>query len=320
MRLTAGTKIPFNVEFKVASEADNDGAQTFKSTFNVVINENPKPRLIDFFKDGCTLYSGEDQYDLKNGTVYLTPEMMFTDNEGDTMRFVSASSKAPSLVKLQVVAGDNLSITFNARGTARVSFTVADTTDENYTVVFDLTNLDMPEPSFWQLIMISFETKPILWIAVVGALILLLLIIMLIVFIVRRRKRKREELEAMLISEMELEEQMMRLNAGAQSFGMIPPTPTMPTMPTMSTGLMLGSGAPQQQQGNVLNLNPGQNNASPQNPQGYNQPGYGQQGYNPQGYNPQGYGQQGHDPQNAHGGQGYGNQGGGNAPDDFDNF
>ncbi len=315
LRLTTGTKIPFNVEFKVASEADNDGAQTFKSTFNVVINENPKPRLIDFFKDGCTLYSGEDQYDLKNGTVYLTPEMMFTDNEGDTMRFVSASSKAPSLVKLQVIAGDNLSITFNARGTARVSVTVADTTDENYTVVFDLTNLDMPEPSFWQLIMISFETKPILWIAVVGALILLLLIIMLIVFIVRRRKRKREELEAMLISEMELEEQMMRLNAGAQSFGMIPPTPTMPTMPTMSTGLMLGSGAPQQQQGNVLNLNPGQNNASPQNPQGYNQPGYGQQGYNPQGY-----GQQGHDPQNAHGGQGYGNQGGGNAPDDFDNF
>ncbi len=332
LRLTTGTKIPFNVEFKVASEADNDGAQTFKSTFNVVINENPKPRLIDFFKDGCTLYSGEDQYDLKNGTVYLTPEMMFTDNEGDTMRFVSASSKAPSLVKLQVVANDNLSITFNARGTARVSVTVADTTDENYTVVFDLTNLDMPEPSFWQLIMISFETKPILWIAVVGALILLLLIIMLIVFIARRRKRKREELEAMLISEMELEEQMMRLNAGAQSFGMIPPTPTMPTMPTMSTGLMLGSGAPQQQQSNVLNLNPGQNNAPPQNPQGYNpqgynQQGYGQQGYNPQGYNPQGYGQQGYDPQNAHGGQGYGNQGGnngaqggGNAPDDFDNF
>lgn len=327
LRLTTGTKIPFNVEFKVASEADNDGAQTFKSTFNVVINENPKPRLIDFFKDGCTLYSGEDQYDLKNGTVYLTPEMMFTDNEGDTMRFVSASSKAPSLVKLQVVAGDNLSITFNARGTARVSVTVADTTDENYTVVFDLTNLDMPEPSFWQLIMISFETKPILWIAVVGALILLLLIIMLIVFIVRRRKRKREELEAMLISEMELEEQMMRLNAGAQSFGMIPPTPTMPTMPTMSTGLMLGSGAPQQQQSNVLNLNPGQNNAPPQNPQGYNPQGYNQQGYGQQGYNPQGYGQQGYDPQNAHGGQGYGNQGGnngaqggGNSPDDFDNF
>ena len=330
MRLTVSDKIPFNVEFKVASEANNESAQVYRSTFNVVINDNPKPRLIEFFRDGATLYTGEDTYNLKNGSVYLTPEMMFTDNAGDTMRFVSASSKAPSLVKMEVMADDNLAITFRARGTARVSVTVADTTDENYTVTFDLTNLDMPEPSFWQRIMISFETKPILWIAVVGVLVALLLIILLIVFIVRRRKRKREELEAMLISEMELEEQMMRLNAGAQSYGMIPPTPS---MPIMSSGLMLGSGAPQQQQqSNVLNLNPGQQQSqygqNPQAAQNYAQPQqqYGQQQGSPQygqpqggqGYPPQ-YGQQGYGQGGGQNGQN-GQNGGQGSPDDFDSF
>ena len=105
----------------------------------------------------------------------------------------------------------------------------------------------------------------------------------------------------------------MRLNAGAQSYGMIPPTPS---MPIMSSGLMLGSGSPQQQQqSNVLNLNPGQQQPqygqNPQAAQNYAQP---QQQGSPQYGQPQGYGQGGG--QNGQNGQ----NGGQGSPDDFDSF
>ena len=87
----------------------------------------------------------------------------------------------------------------------------------------------------------------------------------------KRKKRKREELEAMLVSEMELEEQMMRLAGGMgvpyQSYGYLPPT--MPVQ--QDPGLMLGGGAGAPTNNNAIGLNPGQapdggNNGAPPNP------------------------------------------------------
>ncbi len=89
-------------------------------------------------------------------------------------------------------------------------------------------------------------------------MLVLILFIILLIILLKRRKRKREELEAILVSEMELEEQMMRLAGGPaaapyQSYGYLPPT-----MPVQNDpNLMLGAGGVTPPQNNAIGLNPG---------------------------------------------------------------
>lgn len=273
LRVTSDSDpVQLAVKFKLAGEADNENAEEFASTFNVVIVSNPKPELQEMFKNGKTFYSsGNDDFLLEDGTIHLSPEDMFTDNIGDIVSFVSASSKTPSLVEVSVDAADNLRIKFNARGSAEITVVAADLTGESKSYTFTVTNVDLDEPTFWMSIMISFEENPWIWIGILAGILLIILLIIIIVLVMKRKKRKREELEAMLVSEMELEEQMMRLAGGMgvpyQSYGYLPPT--MPVQ--QDPGLMLGGGAGAPTNNNAIGLNPGQapdggNNGAPPNP------------------------------------------------------
>ncbi|MDE7108278.1 MAG: hypothetical protein K2O39_08135, partial [Clostridiales bacterium] len=107
------------------------------------------------------------------------------------------------------------------------------------------------------------------WIIVGGALLLIILLIVIIVVVAKKRKMRRE-IEALLESETELEQEMMRLSSGVQyqSFGYLPPTPQGMANP----GMMLGGGATAPQQ-NSLQLNAGTGAPPPQQPTINNIPG-----------------------------------------------
>jgi len=260
LRVTANDTIRLDAEFKLASKVDDATVQPYKKSFSVTIAENPKPILIDAFKGGYVFYSTGDYSFMLNqdGSVYLQPHNMFTDNVGDVMKFVSVSTQAPALATAKIIADDNLQITFMSNGTTNLTVAVADSTGESISYTFAISNYDLPDPAFWSRIVISFQTSTYIWLIILGAVLLAIIILIIIIIAVKRRKRKRDELEAMLISELELEEQMMRLSAapGAmpyQSYGYLPPTMNVQDDP----GLMLGggTGAPAN---DVLNLNPGQ--------------------------------------------------------------
>ena len=268
--LSTGT-ITLKADLVIAGDADKENATVVSSPeFTVIIEENPRPQLIQAFKDGYIFYTevnGQGGYTLNSeNTVYLTPYNLFTDNERDIMKFVSVSSKTPSLVTATIVDENRLSLKFSARGDAEITVTVADTTEESVTYTFTARNLDLPSPSFWQNIKFSFETNRMLWLIIIGAVVLLIVILIIVIIALKRRKRKREELEAMLVSEMELEEQMMRLAAGQsspydQAFGFLPPTMgAMPPNPNMMIGAGPQGGA---QNPNVLGLGQGQGNTPP---------------------------------------------------------
>ncbi|MCH5163321.1 MAG: hypothetical protein J1G38_07565 [Clostridiales bacterium] len=284
-------KITLNVEFTLAADVGKAQPRMYNKTFNITVDNNPEPKLLADFKNGKTFYTGSSsRYDLdQEGVVNLSPSDMFIDNVGDIVSFISASTVSPTMVTVKVISSDTLRIKFNCSGETEIVVTIADLTGETHTHTIAISNHDRPEPDFWQGIVISFEQNKMIWFIIIGAVALAIVILIIVIIALKRRKRKREELEAMLISEMELEEQMMRLSAAPgpySSFGYLPPT-----MPTYNDpGLMLGTGAPMQDP-NVLNLNPGQtppagmNGMPPQAPGGdyghgggYGQGGYGQGG------------------------------------------
>ncbi|MCM1368535.1 MAG: glycine-rich protein [Roseburia sp.] len=269
IRLTQQSDIELNAEFTLASDVGKENAVAYPAKFKVHIDENPKPELIEAFKNGYTFYQSGDGYLLNDdGVVNLTPDKMFTDNPGDILKFISAKSDIPALVDVRVTAEDNLEIQFFANGRAQITVEVSDTTDEAKSFTFTVINIDMPNPTFWQRIVISFESHTWIWIGVLGAVVLAIIILIIVIIALKHRKRKREELEAILMSEMELEEQMMRLAApGAtayQSYGYLPPTMNAQQDPN----LMLGTGAGFDPTTPPIELNPGVESAQPtQQPQ-----------------------------------------------------
>ncbi len=89
---------------------------------------------------------------------------------------------------------------------------------------------------------VSFESNKLVWVIVICAVALLLIILIIIIAVLSKRKREREELEALLVSEMEIEEQMLKLAGGPsptdyQSFGYLQSAPMEQT-----PDLMLGAG------------------------------------------------------------------------------
>ncbi|MDE7406653.1 MAG: hypothetical protein K2M89_07275 [Clostridiales bacterium] len=262
-------QIKFNVTFKNKSALNDPDVKSVNMSFNATIVKNSEPKLLDDFKnhgdEGYLFQTGNGDYGLdNNGTVMLTPTMLFSDQDivnGDRLTFdaKAISVSAPTICKVRVSDdGTQLYVTFNCRGECDLTVGVKDLTGETTKVTFKVKNIDRPEPSFWDKIVISYEEYPIIWWGIGIGLLALIALIILIVLLLKRRKRKREELEAILISEMELEEQMMRLGAGSmgampyQSYGYLPPTMNFQNDPSM----MLGSGgaAPNP---NAIGLNAG---------------------------------------------------------------
>ncbi|MCH5161610.1 MAG: hypothetical protein J1G04_06225, partial [Clostridiales bacterium] len=259
--------IRMNVTFKNKTALDDPDVKSIHMTFNVTVVKNNMPTLKDFIKnnneEGLLFETGRGSYVLdNNGTAMLNPTDLFDDAElplGDQLTFdaKSVSVSSPTICSVRVSEdGTLLYITFNYNGECDITVGVMDCTGEVTKVTFKIKNIDRPDPSFWDKIMISYEVNPIIWWGIGIGILVLIALIILIVILVKRRKRKQEELEAILLSEMELEEQMMRLGASSmgmmQSFGYLPPT-----MPTQNDpGLMLGAGENAPPQGGAIGLNP----------------------------------------------------------------
>lgn len=262
-------QIKFNVTFKNKSGLDDPGVKSVTMSFNANIGKNTAPELLPDFKnhteEGYLFQTANRDYGLdNNGTVTLTPSMLFSDVDlanGDKLTFdpKAISVSSPTICSVRVSEdGTLLYVTFNCRGECDLTVGVMDSTGETTKATFKVKNIDRPDPSFWNKITISYEEYPLIWWGIGIGLLVLIALIILIVLLAKHRKRKREELEAILISEMELEEQMMRLNAGAmgampyQSYGYLPPTMNVQSDPN----LMLGGGGAAPDPG-AIGLNPG---------------------------------------------------------------
>ncbi|MCH5162386.1 MAG: hypothetical protein J1G38_02720 [Clostridiales bacterium] len=239
--------------------ADDEGEQytTYESYFDLVIKNNERPSLI-YNKMTFSRYAEEgaipDMFRLDaNNSVYIAADQLFDDPEDDELKLISVRSNKESLVSAKLSKEkDKIVLKFNARGDAKITVTLSDESGANYTYdEITVINTDLPEPDLWTRFLASLESNKVMWALIFGSAALLLIVLIIIVVIIKKRKRVREELEALLVSEMEIEEQMLRLSGGPsptgyQSYGYLQP-PTAP-QPDPSTMLGAGSSQPQQQQ------------------------------------------------------------------------
>ncbi len=255
------TRDPVRVEVNFALKSDP--TVTYKKYFylNVVANRSPQIKFTEIvFKrpdsDGGNV---DDLRDLnETNSIRLQAWQLFEDlddPEGTSIRFLDVKSQVSSLVKAKLIKDENgeykyLELSFVARGESEITVTVTDETGSPVELKFVASNKDLPEASLWVKLAASFEANTVMWIIIICAAALVLIILIIIIAIARKRKREREEIEALLVSEMEIEEQMLRLAGGPsptdyQSYGYLPGGPAPQADPSMMLGA--GADAPQQQ-------------------------------------------------------------------------
>ena len=264
MRAKKITAEPKTVDVTYALKSDPE--KTYSNSFKVTIIENERPTLkyneIKFIRY-TTEETAADAFTLDTtNTAYLRADQILSDKENDVLTYIAVRSQKPSLVSVGLNdSKDVLIITFAARGTSEIVLTVADETDESVALRFTVSNDDLPAPSFWVRLVSSFESNKVVWAIIVGLILLLLLILIIIIAVVKKRQRAREELEALLISEMEIEEQMLKLAGGPtptdyQSYGYLQPPQDFGPDPNM----MLGAGTNSAPSEQPLGLNSGNTN------------------------------------------------------------
>ncbi len=261
---------PIRVNVKYVLKADPTFEYSRYFMLSVVTNQPPTLKYdeITFVRYDRTDDQLRDLDD--SNTVKLEAWQLFgdaDDPDGKALRFISAKSQVPSIVSV-ALTDDNryLTISFAAKGRADITVEVTDETGEPVLLTFTAINEDLPEGSLWVRIMASFESNMLLWIIIAAVVLLLLIIIIIIITVAVKRKRAREELEALLVSEMEIEEQMLKLaggdvsTPGYQSYGFLPPVA--PTATQQDPGMMLGAGNPDAAPADALALNPAQNDTA----------------------------------------------------------
>lgn len=220
-----------NVKYVLKSDPD---AEPFENYFLFRVVENYQPEL-KYSSLTFKRYPGDDEpidtFTTLNtdNTVFIRPDQLLDDPEDDIMQFISAKSQKPSLVRVSLTDNNMIAIKFNARGSAKITIEVTDETGESCLRTFTANNDDLPSPSLWMRITSSFEANKLVWILLIVAVLILIAVIVIIITVQSKRKREREELEALLVSELEIEEQMNKLAGGPsptdyQSFGYLPPT------------------------------------------------------------------------------------------------
>jgi len=227
----------------------------------VVANNPPEPKANRTSYE-YTVDKLDDPY---NRTLKIYPEDWFDDfDEEDIMRFVDPVVSSQSVIVNAIIDYDDMAdggrpyilLTFNRSGASDITFYISDLSGTLYSKTITVNCTDAPELSWWENFISIIEANWMwFWIIVACILLFLILLIILIIVIVKKR-RVRREIEALLESETELEEEMMRLNAAGmaqyQSFGYLPPT----QQTVADTGFMIGGGqsAPMQ---DSLQLNAG---------------------------------------------------------------
>lgn len=252
-----------SADLKVTFKA---GEVTRVRTLPVTVVANTAPD----YKGGKTSYeyTVSKLDDRHKRTLKVYPEEWFEDkDEEDIMNFVGPVESSQS-VKVSVLFDyDDMAdggrafilLTFNRRGAADIKFNVTDLSGKLYEKKITVNCTDAPELSWWENFVSLIEANWLwFWIIVASALVFIILLIVLIVVVHKRRKMRRE-IEALLNSETELEEEMMRLSAGSapyQSFGYLPPTQQTVNNPNLMIGGSVNNPTP-----NSLQLNAGTGSA-----------------------------------------------------------
>ncbi len=236
-----------------------EGMQTYEIPFKIIVAENGRPVFKSPYGEGTTLFT-KGMFD-DDGIAYVFIDDIFTDNEGDKIELISASSKKSTLIGVTADTQNNrLQFKFKANGTSTIKVRVKDAV-AIYAYEFKVGTNERSDPNFFIGIISRVQGNPLIFIVIACAVLLLLIILIAILAAARKKKKMREEIEALLVSEMELEEQMLKLAAGPsptfyQAYGYLPPNPGAQTNPNM----MLGSGQGAPNPNAAIGLNPGMPN------------------------------------------------------------
>ena len=252
--------------------------------FKILVGANANPVLkSEFAPEKVYNFSSSDE-SRDDGCIHLPASFFFTDDsEIDVMKFQSASSAISSIAEARVNERDGVNeivIKFKANREVTITMSVVDETMEAVTAEIRVMCPDKPELGFFASAIIYIRSNPLMFAIILGALLLLIILLLIIILAVRKKRKMRKEIEALLVSEMEMEEQMLKLSAGQQttaynnSFGYLPPV-----QPPVSNAPLLGQGGPAQgaaPQNNAIGLNPGGSDSGnpPKNNDGFDGEGF----------------------------------------------
>ncbi len=252
--------------------------------FKVKVGVNANPVLKAEFGPDKSYKFESSQESRDDGYIHLPASFFFTDDsEVDVMKFQSVKSDIESILLAQVKDQDGVNeimMKFKANRPVLLTMSVVDETMETVTVQILVECPDKPDLSFFASAIIYIKSNPLLFAIILGALLLLIIILLIIILTVRKKRKMRKEIEALLVSEMEMEEQMFKLSAGQQttaynnSFGYLPPV-----QPPMTNAPLLGQGGPTQgavPPSNAIGLNPGGSDSGnpPKNNDGFDGDGF----------------------------------------------
>lgn len=251
-----------NGEPAVITATFDVGGVEYSQDFGIVITKNNAPVMTS---DPDVGIFTKDKLNDRN-MITIEPEMWFTDIDvDDVMRFVSPVKVKASAYAEAYLDGRNIVISFKGRGKTTLTFNITDATGTLYGHTIDIGCTDMEELSFFNRVVATVQENPVLYGIIAGGLLLLIIILIIIIVVVRKKKKMRDEIEALLNSEAEFEEEMMRLSqggtAGYQSFGYLPPTSYAANDPN----LML-NGSPKNPTPNNLQLGAGTGQQPPMQP------------------------------------------------------
>ncbi|MBD5132712.1 MAG: hypothetical protein HDT28_09055 [Clostridiales bacterium] len=267
-RLTANNQVTFdpiriNVKYRMRNDPSREYSKYFR--FNVIANQSPQAKyteitFVRYDRVGDGLHDLDD-----SNTVRLEAWQLFSDAddpEGAAIRILSVKSQVSSIVKASLSEDKRYIVfTFAARGKSNITVEVTDETGAPVLLSFVAKNEDLPAGSLWLQIRASFEGNTLIWAIIIGCVLLLLILLIILIAVLRKRKQAREELEALLVSEMEIEEQMIKLAGGPaptdyQSFGYLPPSVTIQQTTTTTTQMLGTGGSPDQSTQPIAELPP----------------------------------------------------------------
>lgn len=198
--------------------------------FDMTILPNEAPRYLVANGADVTEYNYETDVLSDERTIRIKAEDWFFDPEVDNMTLLDVKSSHTFVVGAELNKETNeIVLKFKARGSSSVSVMLTDATGQEYGYTITVINTTLPELNFFLGMVQSIALHPWRYVGIVALIILLLLLIIFIVGLRRKKQRERAEVEALLVSEMQLEEQMLRIaqaqqrQAEANYNNMLPP-------------------------------------------------------------------------------------------------
>ena len=223
--MKAGNQItidPVRINVRIAAINNPDKLISKHFMLTIIPNEAPTMRYSEITFRSIHGDEPDSLRDLTGGSIKLEAWQLFDDPDdpqGTALRLVSVKSQVSSLVQVSLEADENgvnryVVITFVGKGQSQITIGVTDETGNVVELSFLARNDDLPAPNLWIRIAASFEANKVLWAVMIGCVVLLLIILIIIITVIMKKRRAREELEALLVSEMEIEEQMLKLAGG----------------------------------------------------------------------------------------------------------